>query len=212
MTTEQPNSKSTPAKPRPADARAEILVHAKALFRQKGFSAVSMNDLVSSVGLTKPTIYYHFTDKETLFSEVVVEMLRHGNELFSTGIKRSKGCREKLFKMAEGYFRFSPTSLSTMVRDSSEHLSEPHLKKIMEAHRFYLLKPIEGIFEEGMQAGEIRTDESAEKLAFYFISWIDAITTLKLAYEGRPFEARDCATDMISIFLDGVSPTARKSV
>lgn len=209
-----PKSSESPSsgRPKPQDARGEILQHAKLLFRQKGFSAVSMNDLVASVGLTKPTIYYHFTDKETLFAEVVVEMMRHGNELFSAGIKRCKGSREKLAKLAEGYFRFSPASLSTLVRDASEHLSEPHLKKVMEAHRFYLLKPIESVFEEGIQADEIQHNENAETLAFYFISWIDAMTTLKMAYEGRPFEARDCALQMITIFLDGIATQHNQSV
>lgn len=202
----KPPTENAPiAKPRPTDARGEILQHAKALFRQKGFSAVSMNDLVASVGLTKPTIYYHFKDKETLFTEVVIEMMRHGHELFSAGIKRCKDSRERLNKLAEGYFRFSPASLSTLVRDASEHLSEQHLKKVMEAHRFYLLKPIEDIFAEGIQAGEISAQENAETLSVYFISWIDAMTTLKAAYEGRAFDAKGCAATMVGIFWDGIA-------
>lgn len=199
--------KPTPAggKPKPQDTRGEILRHAKLLFRQKGFSSISMNELVVSVGLTKPTIYYHFTDKETLFTEVVVEMLRHGNELFTAGIKSCKGCREKLYKLAEGYFRFSPASLSTLMRDATEHLAEAHVKKIMESHRLYLLNPIADVFNEGIQAGELRSSENAETLAFYFISWIDAMTMLKVAHEGRPFAAKDCAIKMIDIFLDGIA-------
>ncbi|WP_373531148.1 TetR/AcrR family transcriptional regulator [Vampirovibrio sp.] len=206
MTPQPPDPKATTGKPRPVDARGEILHHAKILFREKGFSSVSMNDLVNVVGLTKPTIYYHFTDKETLFSEVLVEMMRHGSEMLVAGVKRCKGCREKLYKMAEGYFRFSPTSLSTMVRDSSQHLTEAHLKKVMEAHQFYLLKPVESIFEEGIQAGEIKATEDPQKLAFYFVSWIDTMTTLKAAYEGRSFETRKNAETMVNIFLHGVAP------
>jgi AcrR family transcriptional regulator len=196
---------SDPKKSKPLDTRAEILRQAKLLFREKGFSSVSMNELVSVVGLTKPTIYYHFTDKETLFCEVIIEMMRHGSEMLIAGMKRSKDCRDKLCKLTEGYFRFSPTSLSTMIRDSSQHLTEAHLKKVMEAHRFYLLKPVEDVFTEGMQTGEIKPTENAETLAFYFISWIDTLTTLKSAYEGRAFETRQNAETMVSIFLNGVA-------
>jgi AcrR family transcriptional regulator len=207
MTPQQSKSSvvHTAGKSKPGDARAEILQHAKQLFRQKGFSAVSMNDLVSSVGLTKPTIYYHFTDKETLFTEVVVEMMRHGNEMLMAGIKRCKDFREKLYRLSEGYFRFSPTSLSTMVRDASEHLDEAHMKQVVDAHRFYLISPIIGIFEEARQAGEIGPSENPDTLALYFISWIDAMTTLRMAHEGRDFDTRACASKMVDIFLDGIA-------
>lgn len=192
------------AKGKAQNAREEILQHAKLLFRQKGFTAVSMNDLVASVGLTKPTIYYHFSDKETLFTEVVIEMMRHGNELFTAGIKRSKTIQEKLHKLSEGYFRFSPTSLSTMVRDSIENLSETHLKRVMEAHRFYLVGPIIEIFTQAMQDGEIKQDDP-EQLALFFISWIDAITVLKTGYEGRAFDARNVSLKMVDIYLAGIT-------
>lgn len=197
------DSEPKPRKTKHSNAREEILQHAKQLFRQKGFTAVSMNDLVESVGLTKPTIYYHFSDKETLFTEVLIEMMRHGNELFSAGINRCKTTREKLSRLSEGYMRFSPTSLSTLVRDACEHLSEQHIKKVMEAHRFYLVAPITAIFEEGMKEQEIETGD-AEQLALFFISWIDAMTTFKAAYEGRPFDTKATATRMIDIYLNGI--------
>lgn len=198
---------SKPAKSKAKDARTAILQQAKLLFRQKGFSAVSMNDLVAAVGLTKPTIYYHFSDKETLFAEVVVEMMRHGHELFSAGIKRCKTTQEKLTRLAEGYFRFSPTSLSTMVRDCAEQLSETHLKKVMEAHRFYLLSPIQAILAQGVEDGTIGASENPETLALYFISWIDAMTMLKTSSEGRHFDAKGSAENMVRIFLNGVAPS-----
>ncbi len=208
MTTTDPSQKVTAPRPKVQDAKGEILEHAKRLFRQKGFSAVSMNDLVEAVKLTKPTIYYHFTDKENLFAEVAIEMMRHGNERFMAGIKRCKNTREKLTRLAEGYFRFSPTSLNTLVRDASEHLNETHLKRVMEAHRFYLLQPLSGVFEEGIANGEINAQENPERLAFFFMSWIDAMTTLTVAHQGRSFDTKDCATQMIGIFMDGVSVTA----
>ncbi|MCE3235135.1 MAG: transcriptional regulator, TetR family [Vampirovibrio sp.] len=195
-----------PKRNKPSQAREDILSHAKLLFRQKGFTAVSMNDLVESVGLTKPTIYYHFSDKETLFTEVLIEMMRHGNELFTAGINRCKTTREKLARLSEGYMRFSPTSLSTMIRDAGENLSEPHVKKVMEAHRFYLLTPITAIFEEGIRNREIQAG-NAEEFALFFISWIDAMTTLKAAYEGRPFDAKGTSGKMVEIYLDGIGRT-----
>ncbi|PLX37050.1 MAG: hypothetical protein C0606_11060 [Hyphomicrobiales bacterium] len=53
------------------DRRAAILDVAAELFARDGFSAVSMRDLAREVGLTPAALYYHFPDKETLYTEVL---------------------------------------------------------------------------------------------------------------------------------------------
>jgi AcrR family transcriptional regulator len=51
--------------------RRRILDTAYALFRRKGFTRVSMDDIASAAGLTKRTLYYHFESKDTLLAEVL---------------------------------------------------------------------------------------------------------------------------------------------
>ena len=52
---------------------------AKALFIEQGYTGVSMDTIAAQAGVSKLTVYSHFGDKETLFSEAVqskcVEML-----------------------------------------------------------------------------------------------------------------------------------------
>jgi AcrR family transcriptional regulator len=48
----------------------QILDEAALLFRDKGFSATSMNDLARKVGVSKPALYHHFASKEELFVAV----------------------------------------------------------------------------------------------------------------------------------------------
>lgn len=51
--------------------RARILQVARAAFVERGFAAVSMQEIANSAGLTKAAIYYHFRDKQELFEAVV---------------------------------------------------------------------------------------------------------------------------------------------
>jgi AcrR family transcriptional regulator len=48
------------------DTQENILEVASGLFASKGYSAVSMRDIATAVGVTVANLYYHFTDKEEL--------------------------------------------------------------------------------------------------------------------------------------------------
>lgn len=53
--------------------RDEILEAARALLSEKGYAAMSMDDLALHVGISKPTLYSHFATKNDI---VVATMLR----------------------------------------------------------------------------------------------------------------------------------------
>lgn len=51
----------------PADRRNEILDAAMRCFSRTGYNGTSMNDVVQESGLSKGTLYWHFTNKKDLF-------------------------------------------------------------------------------------------------------------------------------------------------
>jgi len=56
-----------PGRPKDLEKRAAILAAAKRLFPQSGFDGTSMDTIAAEAGVSKLTVYSHFTDKETLF-------------------------------------------------------------------------------------------------------------------------------------------------
>ncbi|MDE1166014.1 MAG: TetR/AcrR family transcriptional regulator [Pseudomonas sp.] len=70
-----PNDPALPSGPgRPKDLvkREAILQAAKVLFLSNGYSGTSMDAVAAQAGVSKLTVYGHFTDKETLFSAAVI--------------------------------------------------------------------------------------------------------------------------------------------
>jgi AcrR family transcriptional regulator len=64
-----------------ADAqRARVLATSVEIFGTRGYRATSMNEIAAGVGLSKPTLYHYFRNKEELlvriYSEVLDESLR----------------------------------------------------------------------------------------------------------------------------------------
>ena len=60
-----------PGRPKDLEKRASILDAAKRLFPERGYEGVSMESIAADAGVSKLTVYNHFQDKETLFSEAV---------------------------------------------------------------------------------------------------------------------------------------------
>lgn len=95
---------SGPGRPKDLAKRAAILDAAKALFAREGFAGVSMDRIAAEAGVSKLTVYSHFGDKESLFSESVrilcEEMLP--DEFFK--VQADVPLRDQLRCIAEGFF------------------------------------------------------------------------------------------------------------
>lgn len=52
------------------DTKQEILSIARELFSRSGYEAVGIQQICTSAGITKPSLYYHYGNKERLLAEV----------------------------------------------------------------------------------------------------------------------------------------------
>jgi AcrR family transcriptional regulator len=57
-----------------ADRHAAILHEAAALFAERGFSGVSLEDIGGAVGISGPALYRHFANKQALLGAILVEV------------------------------------------------------------------------------------------------------------------------------------------
>lgn len=69
LTTRQ--TATSPPVRRPRDRKVTIIDAAARLFAQRGFAAVSIDEIGAEVGISGPAIYRHYRSKEALLSEVV---------------------------------------------------------------------------------------------------------------------------------------------
>src|SRR6201747_713762 len=64
-----------------ADRMEQTLLAAHALFAERGYAAVKMDEIAASVGVTKPMLYNYFGNKEQLY---ITCMERAGDSLTAT--------------------------------------------------------------------------------------------------------------------------------
>ena len=94
-----------PGRPKDLEKRAAILAAAKHLFPVHGFEGTSMDAIAALANVSKLTVYSHFKDKESLFTEAIREkcMEQMPEELFDVAVDGS--IREQLLAIARAFFR-----------------------------------------------------------------------------------------------------------
>lgn len=194
----------------PSAMRLQILLEAKRLFRDRGYAAVSINDIIDGVGVTKPTLYHYFKDKEALYTEVILTAMTYGAGYFQEALVPQHSAKENLAALAAGYFEHSPTCMTTLLRDAAKQLSSENNAKTQAAYKHYLLQPVEAVFLKGLEQGEIAPKgalaegpllQQAEVLALLFLTHLDTFTVLHRHQYGQHGVDVKAATQQLMALL-----------
>jgi AcrR family transcriptional regulator len=95
------------AKPKPnGETRQEILRAALKRFAHAGYAAASVQQIVADAKVSKPSLYYYFTDKAGLFQALVNEAHDARYHLLQEAAARSRDIRGKLEAILAALFDY----------------------------------------------------------------------------------------------------------
>jgi AcrR family transcriptional regulator len=129
--------------------RQAILVAAARVFTDRGYNNVSVDDIAKSLGVTKPTLYHYFRNKE----EMVVACAQHGvdaieRSLDSIRVMSGPGLA-KLQELLHAYAKYVQSDFgSVIVRLGGRDLSAANNHKVRQ-----LKQRADQIFREFVAAG-----------------------------------------------------------
>lgn len=164
--------------------RSRILAEATRLFAEQGFSATSVRQVAEACNCTKPSLYYYFDSKETLFREVVDLHMTACGQVVEALVTSGAGVREAIRGAVDGYIDWAesnPHALRLLQRvEVRPEEGAPELS--CAAARELHLQMISSLIERGISSGELRTDVDpgecalviAGALSFQFELSIDA--------------------------------------
>lgn len=89
--------------PRPSDTKLRIQEVARELFAQKGVRGTSLQEIADRLGITKPSLYYHFSSREELVRSIVQPIIDE-EETFVAGQEALAEVEPRA--LLEGYFDF----------------------------------------------------------------------------------------------------------
>lgn len=191
------------------EAREHFLNAAEACFEKYGIAKTTMDDIAQMAGVSRPTVYRHFDDRESLILAVI---LRRAQALVAKAQKQI--LKQKTFedRLVEG--------LMLLVNVGRK---DPFVQLLVNpdqmglAHQMFgassaaidlTLETWRPIFEEARESGELREDVDFREMA----QWL---TYVELVLVGRVDLAADVTNerDMVRKFvLPAFLPSARPAV
>ncbi|HPC87038.1 MAG TPA: TetR/AcrR family transcriptional regulator [Smithellaceae bacterium] len=140
------------------DCRRQILDASLPLFARKGYAATSVREILDAAGITAPTLYYYFGNKEGLYLNLMQTHCAMIDEALSAYTDDAVGATQRLKNLVDKIFQLvieDKDFFRLMFADyygPSE--SAPYCDYISCHVKFHAA--IRKILEEGMRSGEFQ--------------------------------------------------------
>jgi len=137
-----------------SDSRLRIVRAAYPLFVERGYDAVSMQEIADAVPIHKATLYHHFQNKDDLFQAVVRTGMSQRHAQVDGFIQEGGSAADQLTKVALLAFRDSQSEFGRLMTDARLRLSEGQQQQLVErcSDPWTLY---EGIFVSAIESGEL---------------------------------------------------------
>lgn len=158
-------------RPRCDERHKAILEAATFLFMERGFEGTSMDAIAKQAGVSKQTVYSHFSTKDNLFSSAITHKME---DYFPQGdfiIEGSASLEEELTIVASQYANLlmSEDAMSVFRLLVSEAPKGPHLAEIFwEAGPTVMLGRLIAFLNTWQERGALKID-NLEKAAIFMI-------------------------------------------
>ncbi|WP_122318693.1 TetR/AcrR family transcriptional regulator [Pseudomonas cichorii] len=171
-----------PGRPKDLEKRKAILEAAKDLFVRHGYANTSMDSIASEAGVSKLTVYSHFTDKETLFSAAVVARCEEQMPALFVPLSGDLPVETVLLNIARAFQKLinSPESLELHRLMVALGTQDPKLSMIFfEAGPQRILDEMERLLARIDKAGSLRIDSPATA-AEHFLNMVKGLSNFRL--------------------------------
>lgn len=174
------------------------------ILASKGFDLLTMDDVATEVGLSKPSLYKHFKSKEDLVGEAMIRLIE-GAQSFLDELPRESGPQAKLSALLEWALRVRMEGGLPFLPSTSAQVREMLTRNLRYVTRVLKLNgTLEKLVVAGQKAGELRSDLPTDVILFsYYARTCDpSVEYLKL-YSKMSNE--DIIAHMLSVSFDGLA-------
>jgi TetR/AcrR family transcriptional regulator, cholesterol catabolism regulator len=178
-----------------------ILCEAKRLFSIKGYKSTTLEDLTSSFGVSRPSIYYYYKSK----MEILIELHSKGFKETLDNIDRMLSgdlpTKEKFRKLLEAHTRklANDTELTKMFYHEEREMPVKVQKEIEKLRREYMGRIIE-LYKTGVSEGAFKNINP--RMAVYIM--FGACDWIAMWYSSnKEIKPDTLVSDLMEILTDG---------
>jgi TetR/AcrR family fatty acid metabolism transcriptional regulator len=149
--------------------RDRILRAAGDLFARQGFSRASMRMVAAAAGVTKPALYYHFRDKESLFEECLAGFNEQMEASMRAATAQPGDIAARVRAVAEALLTGSPFHPVRVHDELGEHVSGGLRRRLRTTFQNVVVTPVTDLFIAAEHRGELRPGVSPSAAAAVLI-------------------------------------------
>ena len=172
--------------------REEILVAAEQLLVETGNEdSVSIRAIAEAVGVTPPSIYLHFPDKEALVLEVCNRQFAMLDATLEAEGARASGPIDELVRRGAAYVRYGldhPEAYRIMFMSRPRHIKQADA--VLRSSRMAFPHHVEAV-ERAIASGALRADLSPVPTAIFLWSGMHGIASLLISLATFPWGDQD---------------------
>jgi len=169
-----------------------ILENATRLLAARGFDGVSLQEVADAVGVSKPTLLYHFQSKADLRRAVLEKLLLRWNDVLPQLLKAAASGEvqfDALVREVTGFFAADPDRARILVREVLDRPAE--MSELISAHVRPWVAAIADSMRRGQERGHLRPGADPEAYVSVLVVLILSIIALSpcavaAAPEGTP--------------------------
>lgn len=192
---------AAPAPPRVTDTRQRILAEAGKLFVSRGYHGVSMREVALAVGVTKPALYHHYADKETLFVAILEDSVGDLERIFNV-MQGEPDLRSQLRSLVGSLLAQNPDHwVGLQLAGELKHVAPERRADFENHYRRVWLGGLGRMIGEAAERGELRRDLSPADLTRALMGILYPLVS------GPAHAGREAAGEaLLTVFLEGAAP------
>lgn len=182
--------------------KKEIINAASVLFKEKGYSAVTMRDLAKAMGIKAASLYNHIQSKQEILSTIIISLAEEFTSGMNQIVTSDKNTIQKLENIIDLHIDVTLRNADGLASLNNDwmHLEEDNLIYFEKMRQDY-----EENFREIIKKGVEKNEIKPFNIEIMVFSTLSTLRTLYLWYpKQKDIDADILKRDMISVLLKGV--------
>jgi AcrR family transcriptional regulator len=191
--------------------RREMITAAAEVFRSRGLSNTSINDISSKLGVDRASLYYYFSSKHALFRAVILESVERivgRSRLIAEGSTNAEHKVTDLISLVAASFEQEYPSLHVYLQeDMRRHVDQDTESARLASLADDYMSHLQSVIASGMETGEFRKIQDPVLVALIVqgaVNWMHRW----FIPETASWTPQEIAAAMSEVLLYGLAETA----
>lgn len=185
-----------------SDRKTEIIAVAARLFKEKGYSAVTMRDIAQAMDIKAASLYNHIQSKQEILVFIIIEIAEEFTSVMNEIVSSNLSTLKKIEKVIELHIKITLRNSDALACLNNDwmHLTDDQLSYFIKMREDYE-QNFRKIIQEGIQNGQLK--KSNQDVMVYAI--LSSLRTMYLWHsKSKGLDEKTLLKSFTSLYFKGL--------